>query len=138
MDYQKLVDQRYKQNPFANLLGIRVTEIKEGFATAEMTVLPEHANPLNSCHGGVLMTLADVAAGAASLSLGYYAVTLRSDYNFLHPVSVGTRITAAAKVEKGGHTINVIRVETMDADKGELVGTGCFTYFKLDREVVIE
>ena len=84
------------------------------------------------------MTLADVAAGAASLSLGYYAVTLRSDYNFLHPVSVGTRITAAAKVEKGGHTINVIRVETMDADKRELVGTGCFTYFKLDREVVIE
>ena len=135
MDYKKLTEQRNEINPFARLLGIRLTEIKEGYARAEMTVLPEHANPYGSCHGGCVFSLADVASGAAASSFGNIAVTLRTDYNYLKPASVGTKTAAIAKTEKAGKNIIVIRVEIIDMDHDELIGTSCFTYYKMDKKI---
>ncbi|MGI6401070.1 MAG: PaaI family thioesterase [Thermoguttaceae bacterium] len=48
-----------------DLIGIRLTEVGKGKATAELTLAPTHLNGLGICQGGVLFSIADYALAAA-------------------------------------------------------------------------
>ena len=63
MDYEKLCRIRNEQNAFGNLVGVKIVEIREGYARAELEVTPELSNPIGSLHGGCLFTMADVTGG---------------------------------------------------------------------------
>ena len=45
---------------FARNMGASITEIREGYARAEMVVTKEHLNAGGVCQGGALFTLADL------------------------------------------------------------------------------
>ena len=49
---------------FARDNGIQLTEVREGYAKAEMTVGPGHINGANVCQGGAIFTLADLVFAA--------------------------------------------------------------------------
>lgn len=49
---------------FAAASGARITVIRPGFATAEMTVGPGHLNAGGVCQGGAIFTLADLVFAA--------------------------------------------------------------------------
>ena len=135
MDYEALRQLRMKTNPFARFMGITLTQIREGYAAAEMKGRPELDNPVGYCHGGALFTLADVAAGTAAISFGRHAVTVSADYHFLKAgCGEGVFIAEARSVHCGRQTI-VLQVEIKEKGKEELLGTACFTYHRLDREI---
>ncbi len=48
MDYEKLRELRNKQNRFGDLAGVRIVEIREGYARTELEVKPEFLNPIGS------------------------------------------------------------------------------------------
>lgn len=60
MDYEKLREVRNEQNVFGDLAGVRIVEIREGYARTELEVRPELLNPIGSLHGGCLFTMAEV------------------------------------------------------------------------------
>lgn len=135
MDFEKLREVRNNNNPFAEMLGITLTEIREGSAVAEMSIRHEYTNPVGSSHGGVLFTIADVAAGAAAASFGNYAVTVSSEYHFLNSAKEGSVVRAAAETIKGGKNIIVLRATVTEAGSGKLLGDACITYFRLDKKI---
>lgn len=51
--------------PFAKHVGIELTEVGEGTATATLEQSPETTNHMRSVHAGALFTLAETAAGGA-------------------------------------------------------------------------
>ncbi len=67
-------------------------------------VLPEHANPRGSLHGGRMMDWITTAATMAAMRLAHGAVVLGSmdDLDFLSPVSIGDVVTIRAQVEYVG------------------------------------
>ena len=129
MDYNKLVEQRNRENPFAAYVGIVTTKIEDGYAEAE------HMNPVNIVHGGCLYTLADVVTGAAASSFGTQTVTVSGEYHYLTSAKDTKKIKAHAKCLKRGKTLVTFDVEVTD-DNGNLVGKGTFTSYRLQKEVI--
>ena len=134
MDLKKLAVFRNKNNPYAALLGIQVEEIGPGSARAVLPLTEKHLNPVGVPHGGVYFSLADTACGSAMASHGYYAVTVSTSFEFLRSGRPGDTLTAVATEVKGGRTICVYDVRIANRD-GVLLGSGTFTFYKLDREI---
>ena len=134
MDYQKIVDYRNNNNPYAKRLGIVVQEIGPGYARVTKTVEPEDCNPIGKTHGGVYFSMADTACGSAIASHGYYAVTVNASYEFLRSGRPGDTLTAVAEEVKNGRTLCVYSVRITNQED-TLLGTGTFTFYKLDRKI---
>ncbi len=66
----------------------------------------EHSNLAGNVHGGVIMRLADTAAGlAAARHCGGLAVTVSmDDMSFMEPVFLGDIVTVKAMVNEAWHT----------------------------------
>jgi acyl-CoA thioesterase len=88
---------RFLENDrFARENGIRVAEVRPGFARTEMTVEPRHLNAVGILQGGALFTLADLAFAAASNSHGVVAVACQADVTWFKAVESG-KLTAKAE-----------------------------------------
>ena len=77
-------------------LGIEISEVSEGCATASMTVRPDMSNGHGICHGGYVFLLADTAFAFACNTYGATTVAAGADVQFLAPVAVGDRLVARA------------------------------------------
>lgn len=86
----------FERDRFTRENGMRVVEVRPGFARAEMTVEPRHFNGLGVLQGGALFTLADVAFAAASNSHGVVAVGCQADVTYFKAVQSG-KLTARAE-----------------------------------------
>jgi len=84
--------------PFVKDLGIEFISAENGHALLALDLTPRHLNSWNVAHGGVLMTLLDVAMAAAGRTLDPAAgggVTVEMKTNFLQPANAGTRLLAS-------------------------------------------
>ena len=123
------------QPPIARLIGMRAVSFDEGEAVLELDAEARHANPMGTLHGGVLCDVADLAMGAAlygTLVEGETFTTLEIKMNFVKPVWTG-RLTARARVKKGGRTTALVECEVKD-EKGSLVGFATSTCLVLRGE----
>jgi acyl-CoA thioesterase len=77
-------------------LGITVSGISPGRATATMTVTAAQLNGHGTCHGGYLFLLADSAFAFACNTRGASAVAAGADVTFLAPVGEGDVLVAEA------------------------------------------
>jgi acyl-CoA thioesterase len=85
--------------PFVRDLGVEFVSAENGRAVLALDLTPRHLNSWSVAHGGVLMTLLDVAMAVAGRSLDASAgggVTVEMKTNFLQPANPGTRIIASA------------------------------------------
>jgi uncharacterized protein (TIGR00369 family) len=97
---------RERHVPFSADLGIRVEKAEGGEATVTMDLQPRLLNNHGAGHGGVLMTLLDVAMANAALSRIDYArevVTVDIHVGFL-AASRG-RLVATGRATGGGRSI---------------------------------
>jgi 1,4-dihydroxy-2-naphthoyl-CoA hydrolase len=94
--------------PFADLLGIRVTEATADRVVAEMEVRPDLCTSPAVLHGGAVMAFADTlgALGTiANLPEGAGTTTIESKTNFIAAASVGTTVIGTATpVHRGRRT----------------------------------
>ena len=77
-------------------LGIEISDVAEGRATASMTVRPDMSNGHGICHGGYVFLLADTAFAFACNTYGATTVASGADVEFLVPAAVGDRLVARA------------------------------------------
>lgn len=137
MDYQKLLKWRNENNAFARMLDMRITEISEGYAKAEIAVSEKHRNPVDSVHGGCLFTLLDAAGSAAASSYGSHVTTLDANIHYLRAGLHTTHLTAATREIKRGKKVMVYDISVTDQD-GQLLAEGMFTYMSLGKEIIFE
>jgi uncharacterized protein (TIGR00369 family) len=122
-----------RPSAFNQALGIRLTDWVEGRAVVELDVTGDHLNRSGVVHGGVLMTLLDVACGYAgtwteAADGARLCVTLDLMTSFVAPALAG-RLTTVATVSGGGRKIFFARAEVRD-EAGALLamGQGSFRY----------
>ena len=78
----------------AQSLGITITEIGPGRATAAMTVGKHMLNGHGTCHGGIIFAFADTVFALASNSRGRRAVAQFCSIAYLRPVGAGMELQA--------------------------------------------
>lgn len=114
--------------PFADLLGITVAEHAPGRARLELELRPELMNSWKVAHGGVVMTLADIALGVAVLTLArgaHGAMTIELKVSFLGPAK--GRLAAEGRCLKAGKSLAFCEGEVLDGE-GNVVAKALGTY----------
>ena len=111
------VESFFEEMPFADLLGVEVTEVEDGHAEGRVEMREElswNADRLMA-HGGVTFTLADTVGGAALVSLvdqPVPTIDMRIDY-----LEAGTGdLYAEADVVRCGSDVGVVDVDVYAAD----------------------
>ena len=102
---------------FAEMLGIKVIEAKDGYSKVSMTVKKEHTNSLGFTHGGTIFSLADYAFAHACNYGDNIAVAVQADIKFLRPTAEGDCLTAEATRVSDGKTTGLYQVAVRKDDK---------------------
>jgi acyl-CoA thioesterase len=90
----------FKNDRFADYVGIELLECSPGSAKAKMDVEEHHLNGVNIAHGAAIFALADLAFAVASNSHGNVAVAINANISFLKAVSSGTLIAEAKELSR--------------------------------------
>ena len=80
--------------------GYGSSEIRPGYARAEMTVEGRHLNAVGIVQGGAVFTLADLAFAGASNSHGVLAVACQADVTFFKAVASGKLVATAEEISR--------------------------------------
>jgi acyl-CoA thioesterase len=104
----------------SDALGMKLVEVRPGYARMHMTVREDMVNLHGTTHGGLVFTLADSAFAYACNSHNKIAVASSCSIDFLRPAHLGETLTATAVEQAliGRSGIYDVRVEN---NKGELV-----------------
>jgi phenylacetic acid degradation protein PaaD len=93
---QRQADEMWADDAASRALGIRISAIAPGRATARMSVRADMVNGHGTCHGGYLFLLADSAFAFACNTHGLPVVAAGADVTFLAPVREGDELVATA------------------------------------------
>ena len=98
-------DAMWANDHASKALGMLVLTVGPGTATLAMTVRDDMLNGHDTCHGGLVATLADSVFGFACNSYNEVTVASGFDINFMAPARLGDVLTARAiEVSKAGRT----------------------------------
>jgi acyl-CoA thioesterase len=109
---------------FADALGIRLVEARDGYAKVTMKVEKNHTNALGFTHGGAVFSLADYAFAHACNYGDNVAVAVQVSINFLRPSVEGDVLTAEAMRVSDGKTAGLYQVTVKSQDKMVAYFTG--------------
>jgi len=110
----------YANDHASQNLGIRVVEIRPGYAKATMLVRDDMLNGHASCHGGLIFSLADTAFAFSCNSHGGTVVAAAASIDFLAPAQGGDELTAIA-VERWRSKRSGIYEVTVANQRGEAI-----------------
>jgi acyl-CoA thioesterase len=135
LDLERFKDYFNKHDMFSVNSGMKLTELGNGYARVEMTIDQNCTNYMGSMHGGLLYTMADVAAGTTMVFCGKQAVTLGASTEYIKAVFSG-RVIAESKVISKGKTICRCEVEVHGEDGG-IYCKSHITMFITDKDILI-
>ncbi len=134
LDPQKLERARaaFASVPYARFLGLRLGEIHNGQVSIHLDVRDELKQNQGVVHGGAIASLIDTASAFAVLTqieTDERVTTTDLTIHYLRPLTSG-RMTAAARVVRGGRRLFVLSVEVTN-ETSVLVATAVTTYIKV-------
>ncbi|RAR55797.1 acyl-CoA thioesterase [Paraburkholderia unamae] len=102
----------YEADGCTRALGMELLEVRAGYARLSMAVRPEFLNGHQTCHGGMIFSLADSAFAFACNSYNVNTVAAGCSIEFLRPVLRDEVLTAEAveQVLSGRNGVYDIRV----------------------------
>jgi acyl-CoA thioesterase len=86
----------YERDPASQALGMRLDEIRPGYARMTMAVREDMLNGHRTCHGGYIFMLADSAFAFACNSHNFNTVGAGCTIDYLAPGREGDLLTAEA------------------------------------------
>jgi uncharacterized protein (TIGR00369 family) len=114
--------------PFVEHLGIRVTEKAEGMVRLRLDPQPEFENSWGSAHGGVLMTMLDVALASAGRALDDKcngALTVEMKVNFI--TAAKGPVLAQGRAQRAGRSLIFAEGE-LHSEDGTLLAKATGTF----------
>jgi acyl-CoA thioesterase len=112
------------QDHFAEWLGIKVLEAKDGSAKVSMKIEKNHTNALGFTHGGAIFSLADYAFALACNFGDNVAVAVQVSINFLRPSVEGDVLVAEAVRVSDGKTTGLYNVTVKNGEKAVALFSG--------------
>ena len=120
--------------PFIKELGVEFISASDGRSVVALNLEPWHLNSWSVAHGGVLMSLLDVAMAVAGRSLMEGAgggVTVEMKTSFLQPAKAGSRLMVSGYAFHRSTTMAFCEGEVRDThDRLIAKSMGTFKYFK--------
>jgi uncharacterized protein (TIGR00369 family) len=117
-----------KKIPFLQHLKIQTDELGQGTARLSLPVEREFTNSLGTVHGGVIMSLLDVAVCTAARTLhpeSIGVITIDMSVSFIGG-GTGQRLNADARVLRDGRSMSFVEGEAKNED-GSLVAKAIAT-----------
>ena len=134
MNYTEFISNYHNYCPFANSLGLRLTDMRDGHVEGEIPITPALFNPIGSIHGGVYYTLADTVGGCAARTRGQIHTTIEGKLNHIRAATrKEKKLIAKGDVLHFGQKTIVSSVEITN-DSGQTLAVGLFTFFALNKE----
>lgn len=118
--------------PFLAHLGVQAEMAEGGRSRISLDLRPEMMNSFEVSHGGIVMTMLDVAMAVAARTAQQHpggVMTIDMSLNFIR--SAKRRIVAEGKLLRGGNSLHFCEGEAFD-ENGELIAKSLGT-FKLRR-----
>jgi acyl-CoA thioesterase len=120
--------------PFIKELGVEFISAGDGRSLVALNLEPWHLNSWSVAHGGVLMSLLDVAMAVAGRSLNADAgggVTVEMKTSFLQPANAGSRLLVSGYAFHRSTTMAFCEGEARDTnDRLIAKAMGTFKYLK--------
>lgn len=111
----------FKRDKFAELLGIKIEDVRPGEATVSMTLTEEHLNGVRTVHGGAIFTLADYGFAVACNSHGTVSVAINVNISFVKAAKPG-KLTAVVKEVSLNSKLGNYSAEVTN-EAGDLIAT---------------
>lgn len=122
---------------FAKSIGAQLTELREGYAKAELTVLEEHLNGAGVCQGGVIYTLADLAFAGVGNSRGILTLGVNNSITFLKSAQLGDHLIAECNELLNHHKLPYCDIKVTN-EQGELIAVMTGLAYRLKKEFPFE
>jgi acyl-CoA thioesterase len=123
------------QSPYAELLGMKLTALDNGFARVKLPYHEKLLQPFGRVHGGAIYSMADYALGWAAYSVvdpDEEVATIEMKMNYIGTINDGVMIAEARVVHCGRRTIMVeVDVKT---NKQKLIGKANGTVIRLSHD----
>lgn len=115
LNFEKFKAYFNEHDFFSKNCGLKLVELGEGYAKVELTIDEKSKNFMGSMHGGLLYTMADVAAGTSMVFCGKQVVTLSAATDYIKAAYSG-KVIAEGRVIAHGKTIGRCEVEVRGED----------------------
>ncbi|MCQ2217910.1 MAG: hotdog fold thioesterase [Paludibacteraceae bacterium] len=122
---------------FAKSIGAQITEVREGYAKAELDVKENHLNGAGVCQGGVIYTLADLAFAAVANCHGTLSLGVSNTVTFIKSAQLGDHLTAECTEVVNHHKLPYCDMKVMNQN-GEIVATMTGLGYRLKKEFSFE
>ena len=118
--------------PFMELIGPIYRHQNHDSVRLGVLVDEQHCNPMGICHGGMLATLADAAAGLTLIENdgARGAVTLNLNMDFISSAAKGSWVEAVATIKKEGGSIGFCVCEIIEGERLIMRATGAFKFIE--------
>ncbi|MBV1839582.1 MULTISPECIES: hydroxyphenylacetyl-CoA thioesterase PaaI [Photobacterium] len=130
-------EKMYSQDGCSNLLSLKIEQMDQGSATVSMTVTRDMLNGFETCHGGMIFSLADSAFAFACNSENQVAVAAGCSIEYVRPGRAGDTLTAVAQARSQGKVTGTYDIEITNQD-GKLVALFRGKAHRLGRPVLEE
>ncbi|HBX22556.1 MAG TPA: hotdog fold thioesterase [Desulfotomaculum sp.] len=116
----------------AEHLGVKLLEVKPGYAKATINITKELLNGAGVTHGGTIFSLADVVFAAASNSHGPLALALDVSIHYLKTTREGATLTATATEDNLTRKTGLYRMEIKD-ENDKLIAIAEGLVYRIDK-----
>jgi acyl-CoA thioesterase len=110
----------YEQDRASQALGMRILEVRPGYARLAMKIREDMVNGHRICHGGLIFTLADSAFAFACNTYDVVTVASAGTIEFLLAGSLGDELTATAEERTRSTRTGVYDVSVLN-QRGECI-----------------
>jgi len=130
------INNHISTDPWANHLGAKLEEVRDGYSRFSLKVKPEFMNIHGMTHGGLVFSLGDIAFAAASNSRGQMAVALDVTVSFLKAGAAGDTLIAECTELSQNGPIALYDIVVKNGESGELVSKSQATVYRKKQRFV--
>ncbi len=119
--FRETILRHLQRQEFMKHINCRLTLIEPGHVVAEIDIATMHEQQIGFVHGGVVATIADVAAGFAGFTLvapHEHTVTAEIKISYFSP-GIGQLLRAVGRVVKPGKAIHFCEADVWCINNGE-------------------
>lgn len=123
----------FERDKFAAYVGIKLVEVRPGYAVAKLEISNKHLNPENIVQGGVTFTLADFTFAAAANSYGQVSLSINASISYFQPPK-GKFLMAVAKEVSTSNKLTSYNVDIFDENE-DLIARFMGTAYRKNEKV---
>lgn len=129
---RQVLFRQVEREPFGQKFGLRLIDVREGYARVEMQFTDDMENMFGMAHGGAIFSLIDAAFEVASNSHGTMAVALSMNVHYLASPAKGSVLSAEAREINKTKRTAAYDIRATD-DTGKLLATCQSLVYRLDK-----